>query len=101
MDGLLALRSPRKAGVRTDYDRVVKQRNALLKSAAAQRRTPGPEMLATLDVWDSQLANVGAELLAARLELVAALRPLVAVAYANVAPTGRAAPLPPKSSPIG
>jgi RecF protein len=101
LDELLTLRTPRMAGVRSDYDRVVKQRNALLKSAAAQRRTPGPEMLATLDVWDSQLANVGAELLAARLELVAALRPLVAGAYANVAPTGGAAELTYKSSLMG
>jgi DNA replication and repair protein RecF len=76
--------------VRSDYERVLKQRNALLKSAAAHRRRPGPEVLATLDVWDTHLARTGAELLGARLELVAALRPLVAKAYAALAPGGGA-----------
>jgi DNA replication and repair protein RecF len=55
-------------------------------------------VLATLDVWDSHLAKVGAELLAARLELVAALRPHVAKAYASLAPTSGAAELTYKSS---
>ncbi|MDL4773480.1 DNA replication/repair protein RecF [Actinomadura xylanilytica] len=98
MDELLTARAPRFAGVRSDYDRVLKQRNALLKSAAAHRRSPGPEVLATLDVWDSHLARNGAELLAARLELVAALRPLVARAYEALAPGGGDADLLYKSS---
>ncbi|MBC6456493.1 DNA replication/repair protein RecF [Actinomadura sp. HBU206391] len=88
LDELLTVRAPRFAGVRSDYDRVLKQRNALLRSAAAHRRAPGAEMLATLDVWDSHLARAGAELLGGRLELVAALRPLVAKAYDSLAPTG-------------
>jgi DNA replication and repair protein RecF len=88
MDELLTVRTPRFAGVRSDYDRILKQRNALLRSAAAQRRSPGAEMLATLDVWDAHLARAGAELLAGRLELVAALRPLVAKAYGALAPSG-------------
>jgi DNA replication and repair protein RecF len=88
LDELLTTRSPRFAGVRSDYDRVLKQRNALLKSAAAHRRAPAAEMLATLDVWDSHLARTGAELLAGRLELVTALRPLVAKAYDALAPSG-------------
>ncbi|MFL6052699.1 MAG: DNA replication/repair protein RecF [Actinoallomurus sp.] len=90
LDELLTVRAPRFAGVRSDYDRVLKQRNALLKSAAAHRRAPGPEVLSTLDVWDTHLARTGAELLGARLELVAALGPLVAKAYATVAPGGTA-----------
>ncbi|MGH3387953.1 MAG: DNA replication/repair protein RecF [Actinomadura sp.] len=90
LDELLTTRAPRFAGVRSDYERVLKQRNALLKSAAAHRRSPGAEMLATLDVWDSHLARAGAELLAARLDLVAALRPLVVKAYAALAPSGTA-----------
>ncbi|HEX6470238.1 MAG TPA: DNA replication/repair protein RecF [Streptosporangiaceae bacterium] len=85
LDELLTARAPRFAGVRADYDRVLRQRNALLKSAAAQRRAPGAEMLATLDVWDTHLAKAGAELLGARLELTAALRPLAARAYAALA----------------
>jgi DNA replication and repair protein RecF len=88
LDELLTARAPRFAGVRADYDRVLKQRNALLKSAAAHRRPPGAEMLATLEVWDTHLAKAGAELLAARLELTAALRPLAARAYAAVAQPG-------------
>ena len=89
LDELLALRTPRYAGVRADYDRVLRQRNALLKSAGAARRgRAAPEDLATLDVWDSHLAAAGAELLAGRLELVAGLRPLVAAAYASVAESG-------------
>ncbi len=90
LDELLTIRAPRFAGVRSDYERVLRQRNALLKSAAAHRRRPGPEVLATLDVWDTHLARTGAELLGARLELVAALRPLVAKAYAALAPGGGA-----------
>ncbi|MGI5166142.1 DNA replication/repair protein RecF [Spirillospora sp. CA-253888] len=98
MDELLTARAPRFAGVRADYERVLKQRNALLKSAAAHRRAPGAEVLATLDVWDSHLARTGAELLAARLDLVAGLRPLVARAYEALAPNGGAADLIYKSS---
>ena len=86
LDDLLVLRAPRYAGVRADYDRVLRQRNALLKSAGAARRgRAAPEDLATLDVWDTHLAAAGAELLAGRLELVDSLRPLVAAAYAAVA----------------
>jgi DNA replication and repair protein RecF len=88
MDELLTVRSPRFAAVRSDYDRVLKQRNALLKSAAAHRRAPGAEVLSTLDVWDTHLARTGGELLGGRLDLVAALRPLVAKAYADLAPGG-------------
>jgi DNA replication and repair protein RecF len=91
LDELLTARAPRFAGVRADYDRVLKQRNALLKSAAAHRRPPGTEMLATLEVWDTHLAKAGAELLSARLELTAALRPLAAAAYAAVARPAAAA----------
>jgi DNA replication and repair protein RecF len=98
MDELLTTRAPRFAGVRSDYDRVLKQRNALLKSAAAHRKAPGPEVLATLDVWDSHLARTGAELLAARLELVTALRPLVIRSYEAIAPGGHAVDLSYKSS---
>ncbi len=80
LDELLVARAPRMAGVRADYDRVLKQRNALLKSAGAARRGGGAD-LRTLDVWDAHLAKVGGELLAARVELVELLRPLVDKAY--------------------
>jgi DNA replication and repair protein RecF len=86
LDELLVLRAPRYAAVRADYDRVLRQRNALLKSAAGARRgRAGDVDLSTLDVWDAHLATAGAELLAGRLELVEGLDPLVGAAYAAVA----------------
>jgi DNA replication and repair protein RecF len=83
LDELLVSRTPRFAGVRADYDRVLRQRNALLKSAGAAIKA-GRGDVRTLDVWDSHLATAGAELLAGRLRLVAELDPLVSAAYATV-----------------
>jgi DNA replication and repair protein RecF len=155
LDELITARVPRLAGVRSDYDRVLKQRNTLLKTAAMARRqasgrgagrgsarrgaasappdraaadraaadraaadpaagtgpsdpsagdapqggfpSGGPSSqgaysgggdLSTLDVWDQHLARAGAELLAHRLRLVAALQPLADKAYEQVAPGG-------------
>ncbi|MFF2522404.1 DNA replication/repair protein RecF [Streptomyces liangshanensis] len=89
LDELVTARSPRMAGVRSDYDRVLRQRNTLLKSAAMARRHGGRGMdLSTLDVWDQHLARVGAELLAQRVDLVEMLRPLTDKAYEQVAPGG-------------
>ncbi len=86
LDELLVSRAPRYAGVRQDYDRVLKQRNSLLKSAGAARRSGGGSgQLRTLEAWDEHLARTGSELLAGRLALVEALRPHVAKAYAEVA----------------
>ena len=82
LDDLLVASRPRYAAVRSDYERVVRQRSALLKSARTSGRGVPP---AGLDVWDDQLINQGAELTAARLRLTAALRPLVADRYADVA----------------
>ncbi len=90
LDELLVSRQPRFAAVRADVDRILKQRNALLKSAgpALRRRGADPAAaaldLSTLDVWDSHLARAGAELVAARLELVEELGPLVDAAYGAV-----------------
>jgi DNA replication and repair protein RecF len=82
LDELLTLRLPRYAGVRADYDRVLKQRNALLRTAYLARKAGGAKPdLSTLDVWDVHLARHGAELTAGRLELCTALTPLVAKAY--------------------
>lgn len=87
LDDLLVLRAPRLAGVRSDYDRILRQRNTLLKTAGAARRgsSSAEGALATLSVWDSHLARTGAQLLAERLRLVEALRPYVVAAYAAVA----------------
>jgi DNA replication and repair protein RecF len=91
LDDLLVLRAPRYAGVRADYDRVLRQRNALLKSSIMARRAGSKGDIGTLDVWDGHLARHGAELLAARLDLVADLADLLTAAYAGVAPESRPA----------
>ena len=90
LDDLLVARTPRMAGVRADYDRVLKQRNALLKTASAARRrgSGSTEVMRTLEVWDTHLVSTGAEILAARLDLVAGLAPLVDQAYATVSSGG-------------
>ncbi|MEU8246318.1 DNA replication/repair protein RecF [Nonomuraea sp. NPDC048916] len=109
LDDLLVARAPRFAGVRADYDRVLKQRSALLRTAAQARRgarsarraegdsgfaaAGAGDVLSTLEVWDAHLARHGAELLQARLDLVEELRPLVAGAYAGLAPTSAPATL--------
>jgi DNA replication and repair protein RecF len=87
LDDLLVARLPRYAGVRADYDRVVKQRNALLRTAYLTRKVGGNrgQDLSTLEVWDTHLARHGAELLAGRLELVAALGPHLSKGYDAVA----------------
>jgi len=82
LDDLLVTRHPRYASVRTDYDRVLKQRSALLKTARNGRAD-----LSTLNVWDGHLAHHGAALLAGRLDLVAGVAPYAVDAFAEVAPT--------------
>jgi DNA replication and repair protein RecF len=116
LDDLLVAQAPRYAGIRGDYERVLRQRTALLKSlrgrpwarqfagaarsgpAAPRPGSPDDEFpgdqaghgatagsaAATLDVWDEHLATAGAELLAARISLTGALRPLAAQAYSSV-----------------
>jgi DNA replication and repair protein RecF len=94
LDELLIARAPRFAGVRHDYDRVVKQRTALLKTAAQARRAGRSVAdLRTLDVWDAHLARIGAEILTARLELVQSIGPLVDKAYESLAGETSAGPV--------
>ncbi|MEP7055091.1 MAG: DNA replication/repair protein RecF [Actinomycetota bacterium] len=83
LDELLIARTPRYHGVRADYERVLKQRNTLLKTsgAAVRAQRGGSGDLRTLDAWDEHLARHGAELLAGRIEIVETLRPLVDKAY--------------------
>ncbi len=103
LDALLVQVSPRMVGVLADYERVLRQRGALLKSAgpglrrhvrvpagAAGDGERGGADPSTLDVWDGKLAQLGAEILAARVRLVAQLRPHVAAAYDEVSDGGRA-----------
>ena len=84
IDDLLVQRTPRLAGTRSDYERTLKQRNALLKSASIARRTAGTEMLRTLEVWDEQLAASGSELVAARVSLLADILGLAREKYAFI-----------------
>ena len=98
LDDLLVLRAPRLAGVRSDYDKVLRQRVALLKSAGVARRGGGAGDLRTLDVWDGHLARHGAELLGARLDLLLELAPHVVEAYRAVAPDAPAVQLDYRSS---
>jgi DNA replication and repair protein RecF len=97
LDELAATRRPRIAGVRADYERVVRQRTALLKTAGGTRRGDAG-LVDTLEVWDGHLAEHGAHLLAARLGLVNELRPEVEKAYQLLAPGSRAAEISYRSS---
>ncbi len=83
MDELLVLRSPRMASVLADYDRVLRQRNTLLKSARTSR--VATEELATLEIWGDRLAQLGSEIIVARSGLVDELAPELARAYAQIA----------------
>jgi DNA replication and repair protein RecF len=89
IDDLIVARWPRLAGVRGDYERVLRQRNTLLKSLGGRHRDGQPlgDAAATLDVWDTHLAQAGGELLEARLTTLADLAPHVSKAYADIAPT--------------
>jgi DNA replication and repair protein RecF len=89
IDDLIVARWPRMAGVRADYERVLRQRNTLLKSLSGRLRgsPPPSDAEATLDVWDTHLARAGGELLEARLTTLADLAPHVSKAYADIAPT--------------
>jgi DNA replication and repair protein RecF len=91
LDDLATVRRPRIAAVRADYDKVLRQRTALLKSAAGARLRGDRGVLDTLDVWDGHMASRGAELMAARMELVNELAPEVGKAYAVLAPGSRTA----------
>ncbi|MFM1796949.1 MAG: hypothetical protein RL733_730 [Actinomycetota bacterium] len=75
LDQLLIQRSPRLAGVITDYERALKQRNSLLKSRAPQ---------SSLEPWNEHLANFGGELIAGRLLLISDLEPVFQSAYKNL-----------------
>lgn len=91
LDDLATVRRPAIAGVRADYDKVLRQRTALLKSIAGARHRGDRGALDTLDVWDSRLAQYGAELMAARIDLVNQLAPEVEKSYQLLAPGSRSA----------
>jgi DNA replication and repair protein RecF len=91
LDQLLVQLTPRLAGVLADYDRVLRQRNSLLKSARGARI---PEAgLSTLELWDERLIDLGSQIIDARAALVERLRPHVAAAYERIAGAGHRADL--------
>ncbi|BBZ46617.1 DNA replication/repair protein RecF [Mycobacterium parmense] len=91
LDDLATIRRPAIAGVRADYEKVLRQRTALLKSLSGMRHRGDGGALDTLDVWDSRLAEHGAQLMAARIDLVNELAPEVEKAYQLLAPASRPA----------
>jgi DNA replication and repair protein RecF len=90
LDELLVQKSSSYAGVKSDYDRVLKQRNALLKSAGPARKNNLESVLATLDVWNDQLVNLGSQIIFARNQIINELLPYVSKSYAELAPTSKA-----------
>ncbi len=82
-DQLLIQRAPRLSGVLADYDRVLKQRTALLKSARA--RGIRGDALSTLEIWDDKLVALGTEVIRARLRLAGELSGPVSDSYAAIA----------------
>lgn len=93
IDELITTRWPRMAGVRSDYDRVLRQRSTLLKSLSGRSRTIPDGAAATLEVWDESLAGFGAELVQARVRTLADLAPHVVRAYTAIAPANNDARL--------
>ncbi len=92
LDELAALAGPAMVAARSDYDRVLRQRSALLKTAAAALRSGGSSaesVISTLDVWDTQLAQFGAVVTAGRVDTVTRLRPHFVAEYSTLAPASR------------
>jgi len=82
LDDALVGRHPRYDSLRSDLERVLKQRNALLRSAAGRLDS---DAAFTLDVWDAKLAEIGETLRRARLDLLDAIRPHLSASYDSVA----------------
>ena len=98
LDEFVTARWPRLAGVRADYERVLRQRSTLLKSLAGRRGGVSEDAALTLDVWDAHLAGYGAEIVHARLTTLADLAEPAASAYADIAPTNNDARITYKSA---
>jgi len=82
LDEVGVQRHPRLSGVRADYDKVLRQRNALVKSAIGKPRS---SIVSTLSVWNEQLTKLGADIAASRAQLVEDLQPFVQSSYASIA----------------
>lgn len=86
LDEVVVKRRPAREGLRREWERVLRQRNALLKSAP---RGAGSSVLATLEVWDEALCRAGAALAAARLEVLTALTPFALRRFQAIAGGGQ------------
>ncbi|MEN9747842.1 MAG: hypothetical protein RLZZ603_534, partial [Actinomycetota bacterium] len=99
LDDLLVQLTPRLSGTFSDYERVLKQRNTLLKSA--RNNSVKGSALSTLDAWDSQLIDLGTQIISARGNLMLRLEPLVTEMYQQIAVTRNVPQLKMKSSLLG
>lgn len=84
LDNLMIQFRPRLAAVKSEYEKVLRQRGALLKTMQKARRRGGFYDEASLDIWDAQLARYGAQIIAARAEIISGLRPFVEEYYTDV-----------------
>lgn len=82
LDDVLVAERPARDTLRTDLDKILRQRNALLKQSGG-RLTPDIE--STLDVWDAKFVAAGEQVAAERVALLDRLRPIMATAYDRVA----------------
>ncbi|MDN5964051.1 MAG: DNA replication/repair protein RecF [Actinomyces sp.] len=89
LDDLATQLRPTLSALRSDFERVARQRGALMKQASARMRRGMAPDLSTLEVWDQQFATLSAQLTSARFELVDRLRDPVARAYAKVSDSPR------------
>ena len=83
IDELIVQLSPRMSGVYSDYERVLKQRNTLLRSA--KNMTSRASGLSTLDSWDQSLVKIGSEIVSARFDISQRIAPYLSEAYAAIA----------------
>lgn len=89
LDDLLVQKSPSFIGIKSDYEKVLKQRNALLKSSYSARRNNLESVLSTLEIWNEQLLNFGSQITLARFELINELLPHVVKTYTEIAPNSK------------
>lgn len=84
LDDLGALLRPRLHAVKTEYERIMRQRGALLRNISVARRRGEKPDLATLEIWNEQFAHSAARLTAARIETLGAIEHEFTAAYEQV-----------------
>lgn len=85
LDEIMIQQRPRMAKVRADYEQVLKQRGALLKSLSSKKWRGLPIDESAVEVWNVQLAELGGQLMAERARIIRQMRPHVAEYYERVA----------------